>query len=110
MSKKWCKSIVYVVLVSFIALLLPKALWHDCNHQDHQLAKKEHLPGKTSIDQEIEKCVACDLHVPLLSNPIQHASTADKAIGSSEQFTVILAVTHAFPLTESLRGPPVEMS
>lgn len=110
MTKKWCKSIVYVVLVSFIALLMPKALWHDCNHQGHQLTKKEHLPGKTSVDQEIEKCAACDLHIPLLSNPIQHTSTADKAIGSSEQFTVVVSVTRAFPLTESLRGPPVEMS
>ncbi|MES2554873.1 MAG: hypothetical protein V4604_01920 [Bacteroidota bacterium] len=110
MSKKWCKSIVYVVLVSFIALLMPKALWHDCNHQDHQLAKKEHLPGKTSVDQAVEKCAACDLHIPLLSNPVQQLSTTSKSLNSSKPVAVIVAVTHAFPLTESLRGPPVEMS
>jgi hypothetical protein len=110
MSKKWCKSIVYVVLVSFIALLMPKALWHDCNHQDHQLSKKEHLPGKASVEQGVEKCAACDLHIPLLSNPIQQTSAANYAISSVELFPVFLAVTHAFPLTESLRGPPVEMS
>ncbi|ASS48785.1 MAG: hypothetical protein A3D31_06420 [Candidatus Fluviicola riflensis] len=109
MSKKWCKLIVYVVLVSFIALLMPKALWHDCNHQDHQLAKKEHLPGK-SIDQGVEKCAVCDLHIPLLSNPVQQLSTAGKTLNSAEPFTVIVAVTHAFPLTKSLRGPPVEMA
>lgn len=110
MSKKWCKSIVYVVLVSFIALLIPKALWHDCNHQDHQLTKKEHLPGKASVDQGIEKCAVCDLHVPLLSNPIQQTSATGSAIASAELSAISKDVTHAFPFTESLRGPPVEMS
>ncbi|HLP54484.1 MAG TPA: hypothetical protein VK151_05620 [Fluviicola sp.] len=110
MSKKWCKRIVYVVLVSFIALLMPKALWHDCSHLDHQLVKKEHVPGKTSVEQAVEKCAACDLHIPLLSNPVRQASTAVSTYTSGKPFTVIVAVTHAFPLTESLRGPPSEMS
>jgi hypothetical protein len=110
MSKKWCKSIVYVVLVSFIALLMPKALWHDCNHQGHQLTKKEHLPSKTSIEQGVEKCIACDLHVPLLSNPIQHVSSAISVAGSVEIFALQSNLTYSFPLTESLRGPPAEMS
>lgn len=110
MSKKWCRSIVYVVLLSFMALLMPKALWHDCTHQDHQLAKKEHLPGKTNVDQEAEKCAACDLHIPLLSNPVQQSSTTGTSLTSPEPVAVTTAVTYAFPLTESLRGPPVEMS
>ncbi|MDD2982378.1 MAG: hypothetical protein PHQ74_03230 [Crocinitomicaceae bacterium] len=97
-SKRW----IYVVLLSFIGLIIPKELWHDCeemhqvfNHQDHQSA---HFEKDTS-------CAICFFHFyPAVENEVSvyHFS---KTIHPTFELLVdefnIIAKENI-----SLRGPP----
>lgn len=108
MSKKWARSFSIIVLVSFVALLLPKSLWHDCSHLAHSATEKG-THSKAAIDQGIEKCYACDLHIPLLSNPLAHQPSIEKTVVQQSSNAIPQVVPFGIVSTTSLRGPPAEM-
>jgi len=109
MSKKQSRSIVWILVVSFFLLLLPKSLWHDCSHRDHFKTEKDAQHSKRAFVQGIEKCYACDLHIPLLFNSDAHFSNQQKPIDcqlvSLHAEVTVLDAPHSF----SLRGPPYKM-
>jgi hypothetical protein len=110
MSRRWKKSVSLIVLVSFVALLLPKSLWHDCSHRQHTASEHSNKTSKHAIEQGVEKCYACDLHIPLLSNPVEgtqavvHAFVADQI--STRPVTAVFGIVEI----QTLRGPPAGMS
>lgn len=105
MPKKWGQPVSWIVLVSFIVLLLPKSLWHDCSHAAH--TKTEHC-GKHSkhIEQGVEKCTACDLHIPLLSNPTNHLAAGVHVPVVTIDCMVVETPLAFFSESLFLRGPP----
>jgi len=110
MSKRYSKSLAFIVLVSFLALLTPKSLWHDCSHGSHIVQEHSSKTGKHSIQQGYEKCQVCDLHIPLLSSPLTESRIASGRfrqlkITARVQSLPVSAVHH-----QLLRGPPVSMT
>jgi hypothetical protein len=105
MPKKWGQPVSWIVLVSFIILLLPKSLWHDCSHAAH--TKTEHC-GKHSkhIEQSVEKCAACDLHIPLLSNPADRLAVNVHTPVIATSCTSVEGPLAAVSESIFLRGPP----
>lgn len=108
MSRRQKKGISLIVLVSFVALLLPKSLWHDCSHEH---AKTEHSSNtsKTVIDQGVEKCYACDLHLPLLSNPVGTYHPFERFFAADSFHAVPKAIVFGIADIQTLRGPPAGM-
>lgn len=97
-SKGW----IYLILLSFVGLIMPKEIWHDCdgmhqivNNQDH---KSTHFSKDTS-------CAVCDFHFfPAVENQIL-AYAFTKTIHPSlelivEEFNLVVKENI------SLRGPP----
>jgi hypothetical protein len=109
MSRSWKKSVSLIVLVSFVAVLLPKSLWHDCSHQQHTTAHSNKT-SKHSIVQGFEKCSACDLHVPLLSNPVESTQTLLRAFAADLIITTPGTAVFGIVEIQTLRGPPAGMS
>lgn len=105
MPKTWGKPVSWIVLVSFIALLLPKSLWHDCSHPEH--TKTEHC-GKhpKHIEKGVEKCYACDLHIPLLSNPSDYLSVPLNGPFVANTFAMTEIPAASGQESIFLRGPP----
>lgn len=106
MSRKWNKSFSWVILVSFILLLLPKSLVHDCNHGNHTQSKEHPVGSKTTIQQDVEKCAICDLHIPLLTTPLENHTAGIRYF--IEKIAVSAPETPLFASTfvRTLRGPP----
>jgi|GEM_PF-2770763 len=113
MSKRYHKSLAFIVLVSFLALLTPKSLWHDHSHGAHfsTVSKKDPAShSKHSFDQGIEKCSICDLHIPLLSTPLSEVRIAFYQLFETE--FALISATPELTATHShfLRGPPALMN
>jgi hypothetical protein len=106
MSKKWIRSVSTLVLISFLALLLPKSLWHDCSHSDHLKTEQKDTKPKLSFNQGTEKCMVCDLHIPLLSNPVNSMELAQKPVSLKEKVYFHGSAVFGACYTEPLRGPP----
>ena len=54
-SKAW----IYVVLVCFIGLIMPKEIWHDCDNMHQIVNNQDH---KTSHFSKDTSCAVCDFH------------------------------------------------
>jgi len=111
MSKRYNKSLAFIVLVSFLALLTPKSIWHDCSHGTH--SEQEHASQKTSkhsIHQGYEKCYVCDLHIPLLSAPLSESRIAFGQFVRLQVTATIHSPLLAAIHCQLLRGPPVSMT
>lgn len=109
MSKKWGKSISWILVVSFLMLLVPKSFWHDCSHQNHFKTEKNTHHSKQAFEQGVEKCYVCDLHIPLLFNPengrVNNSNLFDDHLTNLLPESPLVNVS----LSLSLRGPPVQM-
>ena len=97
-SKTW----IFIVLLSFIGLILPKDLWHQCesmhldeSHQDHN---STHFSKDTS-------CKICDFHFfPSIENPFtQFAFTK---ISHPKLELLVNEFNLEIKLNTFLRGPP----
>jgi hypothetical protein len=108
MPVKWRKSIAIFVLFSFIALLT-KALWHDCTHREHLKTPHSSEKSNHSFEQGAEKCYACDLHIPLLSNPVSAQHPFAQFFVSGKIVIVSNAGQFGIVEIETLRGPPSGM-
>lgn len=109
MSKKSVRSVSILVLISFLALLLPKSLWHDCSHSDHLKTEQKGTKSGLSFSQGVEKCAVCDLHVPLLSNPLERMELAQNHISLKEKVCFRGSAVFGACYAEPLRGPPAMM-
>lgn len=110
MSRRWKKSVSLIVLVSFVALLLPKSLWHDCSHQQHTATEHTGKTSKHAIEQGAGKCYACDLHIPLLSNPIEGPQAIARTFVADLIITTPVTAVFGIVEIQTLRGPPAGMS
>ena len=106
MSRRWRSYLSLVVLVSFVALLVPKSVWHDCHEHAQFSHVDKHQHSGTSIQQGYEKCAVCDLHIPLLSNPVNAAGVSlTKSVAKTIGLLSVDPVCFV-PLQHYLRGPP----
>lgn len=103
------RLLAVVMLLSFTALLVPKTWWHDCDHSIQHAREKSSGPEK-QINQGVEKCAACDLHLPLLSEPEQALTLTFVAVDFQPLVATFKGSLHAFQLTDHSRGPPVKMT
>jgi hypothetical protein len=108
MSQKRIRTVSTLVLISFLALLLPKSLWHDCSHSDHVKTEKGTQSG-LSFSQGTEKCAVCDLHIPLLSNPVGSMELAQKYVSLKEKVYFRGSAVFGACYAKPLRGPPAMM-
>lgn len=97
-SKAW----IFVVLLSFIGLILPKDLWHHCDNMHLNISQHDHKSTHFSKDTS---CAVCDFHFfPAVEN-LWSAFTFSKI--SHPTFDLLLndfslsTVLYVF-----LRGPP----
>ena len=69
-SKAW----IYVVLVCFIGLIIPKETWHDCDNMHQLVNNQDHKSTHFSKDTS---CAVCDFHFfPAVENQLlQYAFT-----------------------------------
>lgn len=98
-SKAW----IYVVLVCFIGLIIPKEIWHDCDHV-HQLVVHDHDHKLAEFSKDTS-CVVCDFHFyAAVENQISEYSFSKMRHPNLEllvdEFNLVVKTNI------SLRGPP----
>jgi hypothetical protein len=63
-SKGW----IYLILLSFVGLIIPKEIWHDCDGMHQIVTNQEHKSNHFSKDTS---CAVCDFHFfPAVENEI----------------------------------------
>lgn len=110
MSKQYNRALAFIVLISFLALLTPKSIWHDCSHEKHAVGEQASKTTKRSFQQGYEKCQVCDLHIPLSSAPLAAFRITFHHISDVRIPAEVLQPDFSDINSLPLRGPPVSMT
>jgi hypothetical protein len=98
------RSFAWLALLSFMLMVTPKSLLHDCEHQHADRTEKS---GKhAGFSRGIDKCAVCDLQVPQLFSPQQQLSFHFGKIDLPEYAAAYEPASIAFSRLFRLRGPP----
>jgi hypothetical protein len=100
----------YALLISFVVLLTPRDLWHDCKHEAHHHEELTSLHDDQGHDSETElaedDCFACDFDLGVISSPVQASFNFDKVVYPNKVVIGVLRIDLNTPFVFSLRGPP----
>lgn len=96
-SKKW----IFLVLTSFLLLLVPRDLWHTCIHTE---PTEKSIKSQHQIDQG--DCPICDFHAYTQALPPSFSIVFYKACIYFYQLPSPINV-HVEKAHSFLRGPPI---
>ena len=97
--------IAYSLLLSFFVLVTPRTLWHNCEHTEHQIQKKNN-DSQTKTKLENKSCFACDFDLGFVDQPGSIVSfDFKKFYPKTVEKPILTASKIVLPLF-SKRGPP----
>lgn len=105
MSKSLVRILSVCMLVGFLGFLVPINNWHALAHHHTSLHDSDHSDGLT-FKQGAEKCVLCDLQMPLL---FHEAVSPELTLSDSFDFLFTDYTCCELPvksIQHKLRGPP----
>lgn len=96
------KSIIaYSLMLSFLVLLTPRSIWHECEHHD---LEHKHSSNEQTYDQN--DCFACDFDLGIISQPSFIQFIFEKNVYVNRTYTAFSLFTKDKFQHFSHRGPP----
>jgi hypothetical protein len=89
------------LLISFLVLLTPRTVWHECKHHD---LEHHHASNEQTFDQN--DCFACDFDLGIISQPTFIRFIFDKVVYVDQTYTAFSFFTKDKFQQFSHRGPP----
>jgi len=99
--KSWIASFL---LLSFVVLLTPRSLWHDCTHEV-EVSNHQKSSGFT-FDKKVSTCDFCDYDLSLSEEPYQVLSIKQQISFVEKPSSLSSIYIPYFDNQELRRGPP----
>lgn len=107
--------LTYLLLLSFVVLLTPRSLWHDCDH-DHDEHNHDFVEY-SSIDNDHdgshhepvmeEDCIACDFDLGYFTKHNSQFYSIIERVHCENTDRILARLSDEKGHTVNLRGPPV---
>jgi len=97
--------IAYCLLLSFFVLVTPRTLWHNCEHDEHQV-KKENNDGVSKIKSSSKSCFTCEFDLGFVDQPNEIVSFSFLKFFALSSDKPIITNSSLELLLPSKRGPP----
>jgi len=101
--KSW---IATFLLLSFVVLLTPRSLWHNCAHESALTYHHRKSVG-LSFEKKVPNCDFCDYTLSLAEEALSFLRIRKRIAFSENQINFSSLYVQCFDNQELRRGPPV---